>query len=248
MKRLDVPHEFRRGARGSKPEENLESARALIRLLCRRLGVADLGSADMLDMGCGSKLVEAFLLDDLPIRHYTGVDIEPGLIGFLRREVDDPRFAFHCLDARNAMYNPDGAPFTDATRLPEDVGDFDLISLFSVFTHLDPADYVTMLRLLRRHVRPNGVLLYSLYVNERTPGGHGLVDQMSAAIDRDPARLRGRYRPAVPDFVDAGNGALRWALYSRSHALALIEGTGWRLESLNDPEPFIQHYAVCRPC
>lgn len=248
MKRLEIPYEFRRGARGSRPEENLQSARALIALLCRSLGVPHLGATDMLDMGCGSKLVEVFLCDELPIRHYTGVDIEPGLIGFLRREVSDPRFAFHCLDARNAMYNPDGEPFTEATRLPDGVGEFDLISLFSVFTHLDPADYVTMLRLLRRHVRPQGMLLYSLYINERTPGGHGLVDQMSAAIDRDPARLRGRIRHEVPDFVDAGSGALRWALYSRSHALALLEGTGWQVESLNDPEPYIQHYFVCRPC
>jgi hypothetical protein len=84
-------------------------------------------------------------------------------------------------------------------------------------------------------------------VNELTPGGHGLIDGVQRNLDPEQ-RARQAAAPApVPDFVDAGPGTLQWALYSRKHALALIEGTGWRVESLNDPEEYIQHYFVCRP-
>jgi hypothetical protein len=52
-----------------------------------------------------------------------------------------------------------------------------------------------------------------------------------------------------PDFVDLiPERPLMQALYSRKHALDLLEGTGWEVVSLNPPEPhYIQHYFVCRP-
>jgi hypothetical protein len=41
--------------------------------------------------------------------------------------------------------------------------------------------------------------------------------------------------------------SLRWALYSRRRAFELLEGTSWQVESLHDPEKFIQHYFGCCP-
>jgi SAM-dependent methyltransferase len=40
---------------------------------------------------------------------------------------------------------------------------------------------------------------------------------------------------------------LAWAVYSERYARELIEGTGWRVETLSPPEPFIQHHFVCAP-
>jgi hypothetical protein len=36
-------------------------------------------------------------------------------------------------------------------------------------------------------------------------------------------------------------------VYSERYARELIEGTGWRVETLSPPEPFIQHHFVCAP-
>ena len=55
-------------------------------------------------------------------------------------------------------------------------------------------------------------------------------------------------RGHVEDFIDLfPEKPLRVAMYSRPHALELVEGTGWEVESLNDPEEHIQHYMICRP-
>lgn len=37
------------------------------------------------------------------------------------------------------------------------------------------------------------------------------------------------------------------AVYSCKHALELVQGTGWEVESLNDPEECTQHYMICKP-
>ena len=37
------------------------------------------------------------------------------------------------------------------------------------------------------------------------------------------------------------------ARYSRDYALELVDGTGWEVVELHPPEPYIQHYIVCRP-
>ena len=34
----------------------------------------------------------------------------------------------------------------------------------------------------------------------------------------------------------------------RVFSVFLIKGTGLKVESVNDPEEFIQHYIVCSPC
>jgi SAM-dependent methyltransferase len=132
---------------------------------------------------------------------------------------------------------------------------FDLICLFSVFTHLDPVDYVAMLRLLRRYVRPDGRLFYTLFINEQTEGGHGYVDHWSRKIapSDDPrfleavaSRLAGVGEP--PDYQDAiPNEPLHVALYSRRHAIELIDRTGWELLSVSQPDIHLQHHIVCAP-
>ncbi|NND68887.1 MAG: hypothetical protein HKN19_14955, partial [Halioglobus sp.] len=52
----------------------------------------------------------------------------------------------------------------------------------------------------------------------------------------------------IPDFEDAIPGQpLRVAMYSRQHAIELVEGTGWHIDSLNDPLEHVQHYMICSP-
>jgi SAM-dependent methyltransferase len=218
--RLDVPGRFWRTAQADETAW-LDSARHLLDLLARTAGRPDLGDVALLDVGCGTKFTKVLLEEDRPIRRYVGIDVDPALIEFLRGAVDDPRFAFHHLDAHNAMYNPGGTPLGDFTALP--VGDerFDVLGLFSVFTHLAPHDYQPLLRLLRAAAEPGATLVYSIFI--------GPDDG--------------------PDFVDLEpDRPLQRAFYREDHARALVEGTGWRVEALHPPElPHVQHYFVCRP-
>jgi SAM-dependent methyltransferase len=209
----------------------------------------------VLDVGCGTKVVKTLLDNSLPIGRYVGVDVSDAVIEWLEANVTDPRFEFHHLNARNDLYNPSGTPLQEFDELPVKGSRFDLICLFSVFTHLAPDDYVAMLHLLRKHVRPTGRLLFSVFLNDPdNPNALTRALQAQLASD-DPAKVReaeaaiarglalkqGGFLDAVPE------QPLLQAHYDKDFALELIDGTGWHVESLHPPNQHIQHHFVCRP-
>lgn len=228
---------------------------AALDLLRRTVDRPDLEGIEVLDVGCGTKLSKALLDNREPIGRYVGVDVSPTVIAWLSANVEDERFEYHHLDARNDLYNPSGTPLDQLEQLPVGGRRFDLISLFSVFTHLDPADYVVMLRLLRHHVNGDGRLLFSLFVKDpQRPSPYDLAfkamvassdpavaEKANDALARVMARPNRRFVDEVP-----GKPLLR-ARYDEDYALELIEGTGWEVMSLNPPERHIQHYMICRP-
>lgn len=250
MVELAVPQRFLRSA-DTDQEKTIQNARVSLSRLAEVMGTADLGEVDLLDMGCGVKFTQALLRYELPIRSYVGVDVFGDMIDFLREEVRDPRFEYHHLPVRNELYNPGAPPMTADADIG--VGDrtFDLISLFSVFTHLDPTDFAIMLELMARYARPDARIAFTAFLDELTPGGHGFLDQWSR-------RLAERTGTALPD---PGANALRevvpyrdadparplmYALYSRDYTTELVDDSPWELVEIQDPAPDSQHLFVCR--
>jgi SAM-dependent methyltransferase len=185
---LEVPEGLRRTAHRSEASW-LDSARELVELVCRECGLEDLADTSVLDIGCGTKIVKALLDDARPIGRYVGVDVDPKVIRFLEANVDDPRFAFHHIDVQNDLYNPDGLPLVEREALPLGDETFDVIWLFSVFTHLGPVDYAAMLRLLRRYIRDDGWLVFSLFINELTDTGYAPLDWRARPYAAESADL-----------------------------------------------------------
>jgi SAM-dependent methyltransferase len=254
MPALQIPAQFNRGGTTVRNQAGAEeSALFLIAYICEVFGLDDLREKDVLDVGCGTKFTQAFVNHGFPIKSYTGVDVYGEMIEFLQENVDDPRFDYHHVDIRNELYNPDAPPMTEQTDLG--VGDrtFDIIWLFSVFTHLSPYDYSVMLKLLRRYIRPDGRLLYTVFIDEVTDTGFGFTDNMYRALQAGAARdERVRESLATPrevqPFVDVyPSEPLRVALYSREYAHELIEGTGWTPLELRPPTKFSQHQFVLAP-
>ena len=251
---LPVPPGLERSAYRDR-QEWVASGAFAVDLLTRTAGRSDLGGIDLLDVGCGTKVVKTLIDRDLPIGRYVGIDVEPKVIAWLRAQVTDPRFEFRHLPARNDLYNPNGIPLDQFAELPVDGRRFDLICLFSVFTHLDPGDYVTMLRLLRPCVKAEGQLLFSLFMNDPdhpSPWVAGIeaslasddpnvVSEARAALERLVAAKDRGFVDEIPD------KPLLQARYDKAFALELIEGTGWEVASVHPPERYIQHYLICRP-
>ena len=249
---LEVPPKFDRSASIERARIR-ESAVWLLRYTCECLGIPDLSDSDVLDVGCGTKFSEALLNNDIPIGTYTGVDVYGDMIDFLESNVADPRFSYHHADLHNALYNPGGAPMTEMSDLG--VGDrtFDIIWLFSVFTHLDPTDYTTMLKVLRRYARPDTRLFFTVFIDELTPGGYGFIDSLHRRltgpdegdpIDVEAENARRRPKPFVDVYPD---DPLKIALYSRERAHELMDETGWKPVELLPPVEHAQHQFICAP-
>lgn len=182
----------------------------LVDYMCRRIGVADLSGRDVLDFGCGTRFADMLMNRTVPLRSYTGIDVQPAMIDFLATEATDPRLGFHRWDARNPMYNPSGAAMTAETPLPVGDRSFDLICMFSVITHQLPEDARVLFAILRRYVRPNGRLFFSVCIDDQ------------AGVD---------YYEKQPD-KPTGLSA-----YSSAYLLRLLGETGWRVLSWVPPNP-----------
>ncbi|MEM7691472.1 MAG: class I SAM-dependent methyltransferase [Pseudomonadota bacterium] len=248
---LEVPVELRRGRHRNNQESSVASAVKILNYLAHHLGLKDFSATDMLDMGCGVKFTQAFLNEELPIRKYVGVDLYPEMIDFLKKTVVDPRLSYYHANFQNEMYNPNGRPLARFQELPLAGTQFDVITLLSVFTHLEPKDYVSMLRLLRKYVKPDGRLIYSLFIDEFTEGGFGLIDTYQKVLEKNSALAEAPkdLKRVVAPFRDLDpSQPLKWALYSEAHARELIEGTGWEVLSLTPPPAsWLQHHFLLKP-
>ena len=131
----------------------------------------------------------------------------------------DTRFRFVHWDVRHAFFN-DGTALrledVSALPVPEQ---FDVIWLFSVFTHLDESDARAMLRLLRQAVRREGRLLFTAFIDP----------------DLDGVENRGPDHP------------LHMVFFGRRTIERILAETGWTLRSFHPvgSEPFIQPCFVC---
>jgi SAM-dependent methyltransferase len=238
---LEVPKILRRGAKKGDDLYYIESGRDLLGYMTNCLGLDDLSQSTVLDMGCGTKFTQAILEYDIAIKQYVGIDVYRDMIEHLRSEVSDPRFEYHHMNTHNEMYNPNGDALSASTSLPVEESAFDIICLFSVFTHLAPHDYASMLRMLRAYIKDTGKLIFSLYIDERSHNGHGLIEQIAI-------KEGGDWQSSGKPFVDAyPDKPLQWALYSRQHSLELIEGSGWQVDELLLPNKDVQFHYVCSP-
>ena len=83
------------------------------------LGMLDpVAGESVLDIGCGTRLAEAIVASDIPLRRYVGIDVYRELIEHMQREAVDDRLEFHHVNLHNRMYNPDGDLLTLDYRLP----------------------------------------------------------------------------------------------------------------------------------
>ncbi len=127
----------------------------------------------VLDYGCGlGRLcipLQAFLKDD---GSYVGVDTDVSCISYLDDLHNRPNFAFHHVDIFTTMYNKDGTTMPSALDQLDVGAPFDVTFLFSVFTHILPADMDPLLAFLKKTLKPGGQVMASFFIlNEKSLAG-----------------------------------------------------------------------------
>jgi SAM-dependent methyltransferase len=97
----------------------------------------------VLDVGCGVGRLALALKGYLDRNgSYEGFDVREKAIHWARRRIAgrDQRIGFRHIDVFNRYANPAGSISASEFRFPYDDGSFDLVVLFSVFTHLVTED------------------------------------------------------------------------------------------------------------
>lgn len=132
--------------------------------------VADLGvtgASRILDIGCGvGRLPIGLRLRLGRIPPYTGLDVDAGSIGWCRRHLAAPGVSFVHLDLANERYNPDGGELRPDYELPLPAASYDVIYLYSVFSHMRSADVKLYLREFKRLLEPDGQVFLTAFIEE----------------------------------------------------------------------------------
>jgi SAM-dependent methyltransferase len=130
-------------------------------------------TSHILDVGCGAGRLAIGILNRLgPIKYYQGVDVNERAVRWCQKHISrrHPTFQFSHLDARNPRYNPDGAITPDADfRLLFPDHKFDIIYLYSVFSHLLEDDIRGYLKEFRRVLTPAGRIFLTGFIEEDVP-------------------------------------------------------------------------------
>lgn len=127
------------------------------------------GHCSILDLGCGTGLLSAALASRG--HHVVGVDPSEQMLQVARTQTDMPTISWHCADARHL-----------------DLGrQFDRViatgHVFQVF--LNAADQLAFLKTARRHVNPDGLLLFDTRNPQTQPWRAWTPEQSRRRIDHD---------------------------------------------------------------
>jgi SAM-dependent methyltransferase len=138
---------------------------ALVKALAHLAGATP--SSHILDVGCGvGKLAVAMtqFLDENG--RYEGLDIVPDAVEWCTKHIVGPygNVHFTVADVYNAEYNPKGRVKPADYRFPCDDETFDIVALYSVFTHMLPDDVDRYISKISRVLKKNGHIFATYFI------------------------------------------------------------------------------------
>lgn len=126
-------------------------------------------STTILDIGCGAgRLPIGLLARRSDFSFYLGIDVSKDRVDWCTQNLSarDSRLHFQFVDMHNARYNPAGQ---EPLRLAVPPASFDVVYLYSVFSHLLEPDVRSYLHLIARLLRPGGVCFTTMFVEDDVP-------------------------------------------------------------------------------
>lgn len=226
LQELNVPQKFVRNHPSIGSAGVIRTGRLLIERTIAACGLKSLADSSVLDVGCGTRFTTTIINKRIPIKSYTGVDVDASVIEFLKADVEarDERFDYAHWDVVNALYNKNGrGGFDSQSVLP--LGrdrTFDLIWMFSVITHQYPEDSASLFSILSKYARPDGRLFFTAFIDPR-------VDKFFDLLNDQP---------------------LMMAYYQLEYLLELLDNAGWKVDLSLPPDtdnnpPLHQNCFLC---
>jgi 2-polyprenyl-3-methyl-5-hydroxy-6-metoxy-1,4-benzoquinol methylase len=218
--RLKIPLKYRRGLLRKDERKSIESAIENLKQISKLIGREDWSDQNVLDFGCGVKFTQALVQYGVDVKNYVGMDVYTKLIKYLSKKVDHPNLHFYDVPFRNEKYNPKGVELTADAVLPGDINVYDIITLQSVFTHFNPADFLALLLVLRRYAVDDTRMFFTCFINNN--------------MNRD--------------FIDLIPGRPLHQAYYKEHSIRnMLAESGWQPLWLNPPSAKMMCQFVCKP-
>ena len=126
----------------------------------------------ILDVGCGPGRLAIGILNRVgQVQYYHGVDIVRKRIRWCQRHIARQHSSFHFthIDIHNPRYNLGGKPMDADFQFPFSDQQFDIIYLYSVFSHMVIDEVQAYVREFQRLLTPSGNMFLTAFVEEAVP-------------------------------------------------------------------------------
>jgi len=126
----------------------------------------------VLEIGCGPGRLPIGIQAHLgSIEKYCAVDVHEPSIRWCKKYIEkkSPNFSFVHIEVSNERYNVEGKESQEETKLPFEDESFDIVYLYSVFSHLLEKDVRAYLKEFERLLRPSGKVFLTAFVEENVP-------------------------------------------------------------------------------
>jgi ubiquinone/menaquinone biosynthesis C-methylase UbiE len=177
----------------------------------------------VLDVGCGIGRVAVPLTDYLDEKgSYEGFDIVQSAIKWCNRKINSryPRFRFTHIDLKNDLYNLRTDQEAKDFIFPYGDGEFDLVFLTSVFTHMTMEEVQNYLCQINRVLKPGGVCFATFFLMNRE------AEQLMEASGKEMFAIRSGHQYLFHPRVKSANVA-----YGEKYLLEeLIRANGFGVE------------------
>lgn len=188
----------------------LASAKKEADMLVERLGLSP--ESSLLDVGSGPGRLAIGIIQRLGgIEKYRGLDVSEDSVRWGQRHItpEHPNFQFVHIDVENRRYNPKGEGRDSNFTFPFEDGEFDIITLYSVFTHMLTDGVRAYLKAFQQVLRSNGRIYLTAFVEDGVPD-----------VEENPQGYLGR----------EWKGALHCVRYERQFFEKLLDESGFRLD------------------
>jgi SAM-dependent methyltransferase len=182
-------------------------ARRLVELCdCKR-------QSRILDVGCGHGRLALGLLQVCPEVQYLGLDILKKNLHWCEKHFAAySQLQFLHLDLHNERYNAGSSVINESFHFPLRDATWDIVYLFSVFSHMQEAEMKIYLREFRRLLSPGGYLIFTTFVEENVP-----------TFSVNPENY----------IFEKTVGPLHVVRYEKSHLLGLVEAAGFQIKNFS---------------
>ena len=168
----------------------------------------------ILDIGCGvGRLAIGILSQMEQAPRYCGVDVDAHSVRWCKRHIEarQSRFHFDRVNASNRRYNPGGVDLAASFHLPYENASFELIYLYSVFSHMMPKDVEVYLAEFHRLLTRRGQVFLTGFVETDVPN-----------VVENPPGYRGEW-----------TGALHCVRYEKHYFESLIRAAGFEIRAFD---------------